>query len=81
MSSVEKVRIWGIAVSQSVVLVFIALLAIGLPAIGIPLAALYAGGAGMVIWAGRQQKQQLQQPAARQQPARPQQPTYPQDRA
>ena len=80
MSSVEKVRIWGIAVSQSVVIVFIALLAIGLPAIGIPLAALYAGGAGMVIWAGRKQKQ-LQQPAARQQPARPQQPTYPQDRA
>jgi len=81
MSSVEKVRIGGIAVSQSVVIVFIALLAIGLPAIGIPLAALYTGGAGMVIWAGRQQKQQLQQPAARQQPARPQQPTYPQDRA
>ena len=80
MSSVEKVRIWGIAVSQSVVIVFIALLAIGLPAIGIPLAALYAGGAGMVIWAGRKQKQ-LQQPAARQHPAHSQQPTYPQDRA
>ena len=73
MSSVEKVRIWGIAISQSVVIVFIALLAIGLPAIGIPLAALYAGGAGMVIWAGRQQK--------RQQSAHSQQQTYPQDRA
>jgi len=72
MSSVEKVRIWGIAVSQSVVIVFIALLAIGLPAIGIPLAALYAAGAGMVFWAGRQQKRQ---------PKPPQQPTYPQDRA
>ena len=61
---------------------FIALLAIGLPAIGIPLAALYAGGAGMVIWASREQGSSScssRRPGNSRRAS--QQPTYPQDRA